>query len=108
MSVRVSSIRRLSAKPHLMGAAGALLLALAVSTPARAVTYFSVDGQSPPYTFVQGETYTLRMDVGKAGGAVNYRFARDLDGSGKYDPTAPTLGGPSSFADGSGQDIDPT
>ena len=107
MSARVSSIRRLSAKPHLMGAAGALLLALAVSPPARAVTYFSVDGQSPPYAFSQGETYTLRVDVGKAGGADNFRFARDLTGSGKYDPTAPLVSS-ASFTDGSGQDTDPT
>src|SRR6266852_5425129 len=76
---------------------GSLLLALAASTPAHAVTSFSVDGQSPPYTFVQGETFTLRMDVGKPGGGVNFRFARDLTGSGKYDPTAPTIGGTSSF-----------
>jgi sugar lactone lactonase YvrE len=93
---------------HASVVVASLLLALAASTPARAVTSFSVDGQSPPYTFVQGETYTLRMDVGKPGGAVNFRFARDLNGSGKYDPTAPTIGGTGSFTDGSGQDTDPT
>lgn len=92
---------------RLLPISGSVLLALIFSAPARAVTYFTVDGQSPPYTLVQGETYTLRMDVGKPGGAVNFSFARDLNGSGKYDPTAPSLGG-GSWADGSGQDIDPT
>src|SRR5207244_2917373 len=59
------------------------LLALAASPTARAVTSFSVDGRSQPITFFQGETVTLRMDVGKAGGAVNFRFARDPNRSGK-------------------------
>src|SRR5713226_7191723 len=81
MSV-LQSLRQGEKSPlRLLPILGSLLLALAASTPARAVTTFSVDGQSPPYTFVQGETYTLRMDVGNANGAVNYRFARDLNGS---------------------------
>jgi hypothetical protein len=89
---------------------GGLLLALTVSPPARAVTSFSVDGKSPPYTFVVGETITMRLDVGKAGGGVNIRLSRDLTGSGKYDPLAPIFPGfaNGTITDNGAGDIDPS
>src|SRR5712692_7917123 len=86
---------------------GSLLLALTFSPPARAVTYVSIDGHPAPITLVAGETITLRFDVATPGGPVNVRLSRDLTGTGKYDPAAP-LFVLTSFADGSGQDTDPT
>ena len=92
-------------RAHVPALAG-LLLALIFSAPAGAVTHFSVDGQSPPYTFIPGQTYTRRWDVGKAGGGVNIALARDLNGSGQYDPNAP-VDGAIGFTDGGGGDTDP-
>jgi hypothetical protein len=86
---------------------GSLLLALVAGTPAHAVTAVSIDGHPAPVTLVAGETIILRFDVAKPGGPVNFRLSRDLTGAGKYDPAAP-LFGLTSFADGSGQDTDPT
>ena len=83
-----------------------LPLAPIFSAPAGATTHFSVDGQSPPYTFIQGQTYTLRWDVDKAGGGVNFILARDLNGSGKYDPNA-SVDTAIGFGDGGGGDTDP-
>jgi hypothetical protein len=82
------------------------LLALAAGPPARAVTTVSIDGHPAPTTIMLGETVTIHFDVGKAGGACNYRINRDLTGSGKYDATAPNFA-TGSFSDGSGQDSDP-
>jgi hypothetical protein len=82
-----------------------LAMALTASPAAHAVTSVTVDGHPNPVTLVEGETVTIRLDVSKPGGGVNYRFARDL-GSGKYDPTAPlfTAG---VFTDNGGGDTDP-
>jgi sugar lactone lactonase YvrE len=83
-----------------------LAMALTASPAAHAVTSVTVDGHPNPVTLVEGETVTIRLDVSKPGGGVNYRFARDLTGSGKYDPTAPlfTAG---VFTDNGGGDTDP-
>jgi hypothetical protein len=86
---------------------GSLLAALAASPAAHAVTYVTVDGHPNPVTLTQGETVTLRLDVSKPNAGVNFAFARDLSGSGKYDPAAPVFA-TGSFTDGSGQDTDPT
>ncbi len=85
---------------------GSLLLALAASAPARAVTTVSIDGHPAPTTIMLGETVTIRFDVGKAGGACNYRINRDLTGNGKYAAAAPNFS-TGSFSDSSGQDSDP-
>jgi sugar lactone lactonase YvrE len=81
------------------------LLALAVSPAAHATTYLTVDGHPAPITVTVGETVTLRFDVAKPGGNANFRLRRDLDHSGKYDPSLP-LGLLLTAADG-GQDSDP-
>jgi hypothetical protein len=83
-----------------------LAMALTASPAAHAVTSVTVDGHPNPITLVEGETVTLRLDVAKPGGGVNYRFARDLTGSGKYDLAAPVfaLG---SVTDNGGGDTDP-
>jgi sugar lactone lactonase YvrE len=107
----MSTVRRL---PRWKGEArrtvatlGGVLLTLAASPPTHAVTSVTVDGHPNPVTLTAGETITLRFDVAKPGGPVNLRFARDLAGSGKFDPAAPRIPAPS-FTDGSGQDTDPT
>jgi hypothetical protein len=82
------------------------MASLLAAPTAQAITYASIDGHPNPATLILGETVTIRLDVAKAGDAVQFRVARDLNRSGKYDPTAPTVGG-GSFTDGSGQDTDP-
>jgi sugar lactone lactonase YvrE len=82
------------------------LATLLAAPAAQAITYATIDGHPSPVNLTLGETVTIRLDVAKAGDAVQFRIARDLNRSGKYDPTAPTVGG-GSFTDGSGQDTDP-
>jgi hypothetical protein len=85
---------------------GSLLAALAASPAAHAVTSVTVDGHPDPVTLVVGETVTVRFDVSKAAGGVNFRILRDLAGTGKYDPADPqAVNFP--YTDG-GQDTDPT
>ena len=57
---------------------GSLLLALAFSAPARAVTYVTVDGRTAPITLTVGETVTIRFDVSKPGGTAQWRIGRGL------------------------------
>jgi sugar lactone lactonase YvrE len=65
------------------------VVALAISPPARAVTTVSVEGRTAPYSVAVGESVTIHFDVAKTGGSANYRWVRDLTGSGLYDPAAP-------------------
>src|SRR5713226_150682 len=91
-----------------LGFATGLLLALALSPPARAVTAVSVDGRTAPITLTVGETVTLHFDVAKAGGTVQYRWSRDLTGTGNYDPASPVYSNSNPITDGGSQDADPT
>jgi hypothetical protein len=65
------------------------LLALAISPAAHATTFLTVDGHPDPITLTVGETVTLRFDVAKPGGNADFRLRRDLDRSGRYDPSLP-------------------
>jgi sugar lactone lactonase YvrE len=86
---------------------GSLLLALTLSPSARATTHVTVDGHPNPVALVEGETVTLRFDVAKPGGNVQYTLARDLAGTGKFDPAEPyAITGP--LTDGGNGDLDPT
>jgi hypothetical protein len=84
-----------------------LLLALTVSPPARAVTTVSVDGHPAPVTLTVGETVTIRFDVAKAGGSVQFLWTRDLSGTGKFDPTYPVFVTMNALTDGGAGDTDP-
>src|SRR6266571_6380366 len=83
-----------------------LLLALALSPAARAVTAVSIDHHADPVTLTVGETATIRFDVAKAGGTVSYSWTRDMTGTGKYDNAYP-ISGSGSITDGGGGDTDP-
>src|SRR5205807_4209556 len=78
---------------------GSLLLTLALSPRAHAVTYVTVDGHPNPVTLVEGETVTIRLDTAKPGASVQIIFARDLSGTAKFDATAP-FNGPAPVTDG--------
>lgn len=64
-----------------------LLATLTASPAAHAVTSITVDGHPDPVTLTAGETVTIRFDVAKPGGAVQYRLARDIARAGRYDPS---------------------
>jgi sugar lactone lactonase YvrE len=85
---------------------GSLLLVLTLSPSARAVTAVSVDGRTAPITLTVGETVTIRFDVSKPAGTVQWRWSRDLTGAGQYDPAAP-VSGSSPITDGGAGDTDP-
>jgi sugar lactone lactonase YvrE len=81
-------------------------LALTLSPPAHAVTAVSVDGHPNPVTLVVGEDVVVHFDVSKPGGNASVTLARDLAGTGKFDPVAPyaTIINPT---DGGSGDTDP-
>jgi sugar lactone lactonase YvrE len=85
---------------------GSLLLALTLSSSARAVTAVSIDGHPSPVSLVEGEIVTIRFDVAKPGGSAGFTLARDLAGTGKFDPGAPWAHS-SALTDGGGGDLDP-
>jgi sugar lactone lactonase YvrE len=83
-----------------------LFLAFTPGTRAHAITAVAVDGHPAPVALLEGETVTLRFDVAKPGGNVQYTLARDMAGTGKFDPAAPiAVLGPA--ADGGTGDSDP-
>jgi NHL repeat len=85
---------------------GGLLGVLAASPAAHAVTQITVDGHPDPVTLTAGETVTVRFDVAKPGGTVQWTLTRDLSGTGKWDPTFPfNNSGP--ILDGGAGDADP-
>jgi sugar lactone lactonase YvrE len=84
----------------------ALLAALSAGQTAHAVTSVSIDNHTDPVTLTVGETVTIHFDVAKAGGAANYRWARDLTGTGQYDPALPVFT-VAALTDGGGGDTDP-
>jgi hypothetical protein len=86
--------------------AGWLALALAASPAAHATTYVTVDAHPDPVILTAGETVTVRFDVAKPGGTVQWTLTRDLSGTGKWDPTFPfnNTGG---IVDGGANDADP-
>jgi sugar lactone lactonase YvrE len=86
---------------------GSLLLALTVSPPAHAITAVSVDGRTAPITLAVGDAVTIRFDVAKAGGSVQARWARDLTGTGNYDPALPISSNTPTLTDGGAGDLDP-
>jgi NHL repeat-containing protein len=92
---------------RLMTFPAALLTALAICPPARAVTAVSVDGHPDPVALTVGETVTIRWDVAKAGATVQYRLARDLAGAGKFDPADP-VAITNAVTDGGSGDLDAT
>src|SRR5438445_6236026 len=85
---------------------GSLLLTLALSPRALAVTAVSIDGHPNPVSLVEGETVTIRLDTAKPGASVQIIFARDLTGNAKFDATAP-YNGPAPVTDGGAGDVDP-
>src|SRR5437016_12103940 len=91
----------------LWGTASFLLTTLTLSPAARATTYASVDGHPNPVSLVEGETVTIHFDVAQAGGNVQYTLARDMAGTGTFDPAAP-LAENGSITDGGTGDGDPT
>jgi sugar lactone lactonase YvrE len=86
--------------------AGLLLAALAACPAAHAVTQISVDNHPAPITLTVGETITIRWDVAKPGGLVNYTWARDLTGAGQFDPSLPVYF-TQPITDGGAGDSDP-
>jgi sugar lactone lactonase YvrE len=85
---------------------GSLLAALAASPAAHAVTAITVDDHPVPVTLTAGETVTIRFDVAKPGGSVQYRIARDIARAGRYDPSFP-VNGTNPLTDGGAGDVDP-
>jgi sugar lactone lactonase YvrE len=86
---------------------GSLLVALAASPAAHAVTSITVDGHPDPITLTAGETVTIRFDVAKPGATVQYRLARDIARAGRYDPSFP-VNNTNPIVDGGSSDVDPT
>ena len=86
---------------------GSLLLTLALSPRAHAVTAVSIDGHPSPVTLTLGETVTVRFDVSKPGGSAQFFLARDLTGAGKFDATAPNTSFAPIATDGGSGDVDP-
>jgi sugar lactone lactonase YvrE len=84
-----------------------LLLLLAAASSAHAVTYASVDGHPDPVILNVGESVTIRFDVAKAGGTVNWRIVRDIARTGKWNPPDPIITN-SVATDGGPLDADPT
>ena len=60
---------------------GSLLLTLALSPAAHAVTTVTVDGHPNPVSLVVGETVTIRLDTAKPGAGVQFTLSRDLTGT---------------------------
>src|SRR5947208_3269183 len=106
MSVLQSWRRRGKSPRRPLPILGSLLLALAISPAAHAVTTVSIDGHSAPVTLTVGDTVTVRYDVAKPGGTVQFSQARDSLRSGKYDPAYPVFSS-SAFTEGGGGDVDP-
>jgi sugar lactone lactonase YvrE len=102
----VSPLLRGGRLRRLFGFAAALLVSLAARLPAHAVTAISVDGHPSPVTLTVAETITVRFDVAKAGGTVQWRLARDVARAGRYDPSFP-INTTSAAVDGGAGDVDP-
>jgi sugar lactone lactonase YvrE len=83
-----------------------LLFFLCAGPAADAVTQISVDGHPDPVTLTVGETVTIRFDVAKTAGSVQWRLARDVTRSGRFDPAAPNNAS-TPITDGGGGDLDP-
>jgi Carboxypeptidase regulatory-like domain len=107
-TMRTRPRRGISSTRRALPVVASLLVALAASPAAHAVTYVSIDGHPSPVTLTVGETVIVRCDVGKVSGAVNVFISLDRAGDGKYDPKSPLWTVALPFTDGGGGDQDAT
>jgi hypothetical protein len=86
-----------------------MFLSLLSILPADAATYFTVDGKSLPANIVAGKKIDISLDTAKPGASVQIQWARDLTGTGTYDPSYPIAFGGLTYTvvEGGSPDTDP-